>query len=521
MNMNITLERIAAATISGFIALVMFFVLATHAFALGVTSHGAATPGGAAGGYTGGTGNWGSGGGGSGGGGNGGGGSGGGGGGNGGGGPSSSPPRACTLTLERPVVQKGINTIRLSWAPTPAGAVTLSRKNTRITVPQRSASFDDTFVARTGTYQYTLAYTGTIDRISRVSGTNFTAFLRENFGMLPAYADHGGPGSDSGDANTGRADGTHRGDGGARDSFSGKSNGPDHQSGSPSSSFSCTATLRVVDALTDCNDGIDGNDLEDSLVDSQDPGCRDPNSTTEDNPPANLTSGVSYTGSLVAQAILQVRGTIQNVTTISATTLSNRLIGWRKIGEAACSSGHSSSCFVHNGTAYRSLYSGTGTYAANDLWFRNTSFIPRTAGTYEICTLADTVNSLFESNEADNTACLMLTIAASNVAYPAPVMSEGAREDSPPAITGPLSITAVPNIVRRGVSSTLSWDTGGRIWCTITGSNTHVIDLVGASSIGSMQTPPIDGKTVYTIACTDDDERDKATIDILPQFQET
>ena len=127
-----------------------------------------------------------------------------------------------------------------------------------------------------------------------------------------------------------------------------------------------------------------------------------------------------------------------------------------------------------------------------------------------MCSFADSKQQIVESSETDNYDCKLVFVTDDPLA---PIPG--------PAITGPTSLTALPALVRKGGWSTLSWNTGGRVGCTLTGTNADVIDISNATA-GSMIVGPLLNETNYTLACTDPGyvESSEATIKILPRIKE-
>jgi len=486
--------------------------------------------------------------------GSGGGGGGGGGGGNGEGGGNPPPqPAACVITLSAPVVASGAPSMNLSWTPRPNGKVTLSRalsgnRGTAITVPNHdnAKTFSDNIsTLPKGTYTYTLSYSA---QAGSVRGTSTSALEEEivpvaipekpvsSFGEMlrqfafgfttPVYADHVS-GGESGDSNSGRADGSHSGGGGFGGSAGGGSGGGGSSTGG-GTSYSCTATFKVVDTLTQCNDGLDNNDTEDTLIDQSDPGCHtdgnpgnpktyDPTDTSELNPPTDMVPFVTTVTLSKGKKPVKVTAAAQNTSAYYAQ--SNSLVyGWRDTsGSRAPSCGRrGKNCFTENGHKFLRL--NTFTRAYNSMQTRTDdprSFRPPVAGRYEVCAIADFNNTVYEgvAGEANNHTCRIITV-------------DDDTTTTTSTIDGPLTITASPSVMRRGQTSTVEWDTGGREMCSIVNSTAEPVDFLDSDGEPRLsdeeETPPLNTQTTYTITCTDPgfEATETATIRLIPEFKE-
>lgn len=295
--------------------------------------------------------------------------------------------------------------------------------------------------------------------------------------------------------------------------------------------YACTATLTVVDAITECNDRKDNGDSEDALLDQQDPGCHtdgnptninsyDSKDTTEANSPPNLKGELTITHATPTTIPRNDRFTLNARAVNQSATYapSNRLsIGYRRTSDTATTCSSFSNifrrCFVLNGRAYTVAgYTGNATYLENQS--RTLSRVLRLdrTGTYEFCAFADSERVVSESSETDNGNCTLADIVTTTV-LSAP----------PPPVFTPLNFEVTPSIIRSGQTSMLAWDTGGRTACTITGSNGHTIDLSDSSqAVGSEATPAIVAQSTYKMTCTDPGAlgEETATIRIIPSYQE-
>ncbi len=392
-----------------------------------------------------------------------------------GGGNTNTPPPpqpiACSIRLDRSVVEVGTSTIRLSWSPTPAGSVQLvrtgdgSRRGTTLRPSNGATSFTDTLATtRVGTVMYSLTFSRSIS------------------------------------TTTGRTLGAPAG-------------------------YACSVPLRVVTRITECNDGVDNADSEDGLIDQQDPGCHtdgdprntgsyDQNDGTEANPPADMKPSITAVEGTTARRPVAVTASALNDSGTYAG--SNSLVyGWRDTSSAAAAPNcgrRGSLCFVEDGKTFLRLATYTRTYAANQ---RRTDavqyFRPSVRGQYEVCAIADFDNEIAEgaAGEANNSTCR--TIQVVETATPPAATS---------TITGPVTLDTAPSRVRAGNPSSLSWNTGGRIECVLTGTNGESIAIT--TTTGTSPTRAITGATTYTLACTDPgyEDSDTAIVNILPNIQE-
>jgi hypothetical protein len=135
-------------------------------------------------------------------------------------------------------------------------------------------------------------------------------------------------------------------------------------------------------------------------------------------------------------------------------------------------------------------------------------FTPTQGGRYEICAFADNKDEVNEgtSGELNNETCRVFSVTDVPVDLP--------------TITGPVSLTADPTVVRRGNTSALTWNTGGRLTCVISGTNGQQIPVTTVT--GVVPTAAINSQTVYTLRCSDEgyEGSDDAAIRILPTIQE-
>lgn len=449
---------------------------------------------------------------------------------------------ACTLSFDKPVIQAGTPSLRVSWLPV-VGTGSLKRAATVLSpITAGMAYFDDTSIGALppGTYSFTAAYS---------AGLSY---------------------------------------------------------------YNCSQTLTVVSTLTECNDGIDNNDTEDALIDAADPACHTDGDSSnavsyngllpsETNAPANLVASVKNTGLLVTGSRIYIHGSIKNTASINTANVSDRIIVWRKIGTTCAAVSGAQPCISYIGNTYIRIYSGAGLYAPRYGWSTDTSFIPGTSGSYEVCILSDTQNVVFESNESDNVSCMsfavtdpsinaplsvgvslrtqypqgpwintllvsprqkinlawqpsanavscvsltpalfMLPATRSNIAgtvagIVAPTsgsqvytvectdaVGDKARGSATAtvrgAVTGPLTLTMQPTRVRKGTPAKIVWNTGGRAVCAISGSDNESITVPSVS--GSKATAAITAPTVFTISCLDDGSEVSATVNLIPSYQE-
>ena len=444
---------------------------------------------------------------------------------------------ACTLSFNKTVIQAGSPALTVSWSPA-GGVGTLARAGASIAaIAAGQASFVDTSIASLapGTYTYTVS----------------------------------------------------------------------HQTGVVH--YDCSKVLTVVSMLTECNDQVDNSDTEDALIDSADPGCHtdgDSSNTSsysgtipsETNTPANLVASIQKSGLMAPGSRMYVHGVVKNDSPVNTGNLSDRIIAWRKVG-AACAV----NCVVHNGALYEKIYSGAGFYAPRWTWTTDTSFVPATAGSYEVCMLSDTQNTVFESSESDNAACISFAVTAPVVTAPLSV-DVSLRTQNPagpwlhalsilpkqkinlqwqpsagavscvslaptlftiPAatskvggtvlavteptsgsqtytvectdasgnkatgsavatirgtITGPMTLSAQPTRVRKGSSTKVVWNTGGRTSCSIKGTNNE--SIAASALLGSQTTSAITAPTTFTLSCLDDGSEVSAVVNLLPTYQE-
>ena len=517
--------------------------------------------------------------------------------------PSPPPPSVCTITADKVVIGLGTTTIHLSWTPTPSSNVSLQRQavgmkiaqnaipnaaqqatvllaggggsvttqpatlqtvgKVLITPPSTAASFDDTVNVTT---QATGGGVNTV--ISRKDdathqqaniilaggggttvnpGQVITPPVEKDGGTITynlSYVVSGG-GAQTAQASGSALAGTVILAGG------GGSVTP------PPVTVTCSVKVKVVAKLTECDDGIDNADPEDTLIDQQDPGCHtdgnpanplsyDPNITSENNAPVDLIAHISAPKTSNEQKPLSVTSSEENISSIFATT--NTLeTGWRNtasVGTPSC--GPSGSlCFTANGHSYIRMSSFAQAYLPHLLLTDAPhTFTPQSAGTYEVCAVADYYNVIQEgvAGEANNIACQTVQVVPNP-----PQCSDGIDNDGDKLIdaqdpgchqgddiTQPYlpnknsevqvltaaSFTANPTRVKKGGSATLTWNTGNRTQCTITGTNGQSIDLSGAPSATSRPTTPITVETTYTMSCADDNTTLKTAVKLLPQYQE-
>jgi hypothetical protein len=277
--------------------------------------------------------------------------------------------------------------------------------------------------------------------------------------------------------------------------------------------------IPVVDTLTECNDGIDNSDNEDVLIDRLDPGCHTdgnptnpstytPTDTSESNPLPDLVASLMVNATSTLANRVNITPTVINQSATYA-SLNNYIYGWRNLDTTAeapnCT--NASHCFTHNGNAYRRIGSNnyTFTYTAGQSRSITGSFDPTLPGRYQVCIIADRQASVTESSEVNNVMCKTARVYDVST--------------SVPSFSAP-SFTVTPSRVRKGNTATLTWNTGGRVECMITGTNKESINLMGTSSASTRSTPPITAETTYTLSCEDDDTSLSDTVKLLPQLQE-
>lgn len=356
--------------------------------------------------------------------------------------------------------------------------------------------------------------------------------------------------------------------------------------------YSCVAPLVIIPSTApECSDGIDNKDLEDTLADTDDPGCHtdgdpdnevtyDPDDDDERDTKPNLVAHITDVPStLVAGKVATIGAAIDNVSGIPVVKLSDRDVTFKRVGDSKT----------------MTLWHGRGTYRANGTWEQDVRFRLPEAGKYKMCVVADAHNVIAELNESDNSDCAEVTVTESpgdgdeyvdvdlfirkqgdtawgsgvtisageqvelrmvpNNADSCSVTSGGFsfvkqsnqtqtittvteptsgtktysvrctkggkdKTDSVSAtITGEggggdMSFTADPDRVRKGDTSHLTWELGGRTGCTVSGNG----ESFAVSSDGERDTAPINWEVTYTLACSDDSLR--ATIKVIPSFQE-
>lgn len=286
-----------------------------------------------------------------------------------------------------------------------------------------------------------------------------------------------------------------------------------HRTVTDSVTYTCSTDLRVVTAITECNDQVDNSDTEDVLSDAQDPGCHTDGDSTnassyddtlsESNAPANLVASVKRTGSLISGMRVYINGSIKNDAPINVGTLSDRIIGWRKIGTACVRIGRANRnetpCVSLNGTQYYSIYNGAGVYAPNQRWSADTSFVPTTSGSYEVCVLADTQNSVVESNEGDNISCTTFTVADPTTATPLSVdVSVRTQQPQGPWVRA-LSVLA-------GQQINLQWEPSpSAVSCVSLSPSLFSLPGANTNSRGTVTNvvEPTAGAQAYTVECAD------------------
>jgi hypothetical protein len=213
-------------------------------------------------------------------------------------------------------------------------------------------------------------------------------------------------------------------------------------------------------------------------------------------PRSNLSASINATGG----TSLSGTARIQNSTANPIAGMSERRIEYR----------------LQGAQSFRRLYRGLGTYAANQTWTR--PFSQRvSAGTYEVCVVADRTNAVDETNETDNRSCTTVVVTAAPAGGNTGGSTNGNGGTTVPPSYGVVDISSTAGAVRRGNSPTIVWELGGRTACTVTGSNgdTFTVPLDGSRVMS-----PITSETIYTLVCAEDGATDSVAIRILPQLQE-
>ena len=468
-------------------------------------------------------------------------------------------PSLCALIPDKFVVAVGTPTIALSWTPTPlADVLRLTRTGSdgaavplSVQSPSATSFVDTTTALQPGNYIYNLSYTArkalavastdtTIasqateqQTASLIGGTNQLALGGSSNGPVTPGGAVGGyiGGKGNGGFGGGGGNGRHYNSAGAILLAGGGGPAPapaPAPAPPPQVTYRCSTTVRVVRAITECNDGIDNADTEDTLVDEQDPGCHtdgnpanilsyESTRTSETNTPADLIAHMQAPMYATAQSPLTVITSGENISPTYAST-NDLVYGWRDTSVAPSCTGWGSlfgnRCFTNNGQTYMKVNTFSSAYSARQLLGAGaTPFLLPSQGTYEVCAVADYTNVIAEgsSGESNNSACQTVRV------LPAPAVITGGPTGG---ITGPLTLIVSPTRVRRGNSTTLAWDTGGRTKCTITGTNGQTINLIGAASAASDTTRPITAETTYTLSCADDASSIQSKVKLIAQYKE-
>jgi hypothetical protein len=85
-----------------------------------------------------------------------------------------------------------------------------------------------------------------------------------------------------------------------------------------------------------------------------------------------------------------------------------------------------------------------------------------------------------------------------------------------------LSLRAVPSLLRRGLTTKLSWSATHVTSCSVSGSNGDTWQGI-VSPVGGAVSSPITNQVVYTLSCTASDGQtyiQKATVNVIPGWQE-
>ena len=240
-------------------------------------------------------------------------------------------------------------------------------------------------------------------------------------------------------------------------------------------------------------------------------------STTETNIPPNLAARLTATstgGLQVVNKLILVNGAVQNISRIYAVT-NKSVLGWRNVSTTTkgCGpGGNGSVCFTNAGHTYKTLSTVNDAYTAGQVRALKSSFNVSVAGTYEVCVVADLGDSLTESSESDNKACSMVTVTSTGVVTVLTPLT-------------PLTITATPALIRKGQTSTIAWNSGGRTQCALTSTTGQTEPFVqgGVPRLtGSYVTTPLQTPANVTITCTDPGGAATAAaqVKLLPDIKE-
>ncbi len=366
--------------------------------------------------------------------------------------------------------------------------------------------------------------------------------------------------------------------------------------------YTCSTPITVTsEDLTECNDGIDNDDLEDELVDTNDPGCHtdgdpknpetyDPTDDDEENGPPNLVAGIQVLKTPLAPGSAgQFRLTWSNTEPIAVRTPTARIVTWKQKGSAA----DPDIWYFAQGTYGPAIITPT---QQNYVRTSVKSFaVPSTPGLYEACFIVDAGNQITESNETDNIACTdvevkddatasvsldirkktsgnnapwrqsvtirddeeaelrlipdnMQSCTATNFNFaPGKASYEPQRIDLGLKPVGaytfevecddtqgdtytdtatlivnnlsPLTLEADPPLVRRGETTDLVYDLGGRTSCTLSGGGMSSTPVTGTGE-QHKDSPAILGETTFTLTCTDDGASATAKVRVLPAIDE-
>ena len=470
--------------------------------------------------------------------------------------PPPPPPPACAITLDKQVIPFGATSVTLSWQPIPTTNVSLKRQKSVAAVALRysqHAQQATILLAGGGGSPAPVpppppppppVPVGTVLIAPPSSAQSFTDRLNEtqegvityilsysSLGTPLALTTGGGQSIDnrSHGANGRQLSGTIILAGG------GGGTPPPPPPPPPPITYQCSIMVKVVRTITECNDGIDNADTEDTLLDQQDPGCHtdgnptnvstyDPARTSETNTPADLIAHMQAPMYATAQSPLTFIVSGENISPTYAST-NDLVYGWRDTSVAPSCTGWGSlfgnRCFTNNGQTYMKVNTFSSAYSARQLLDAGaTTFLLPSQGTYEVCAVADYTNVIAEgsSGESNNSACQTVRVLPA----PAVITSGPAGSITGPTggITGPLTLIVSPTRVRRGTSTTLAWNTGGRTKCTITGTNGQTINLIGAASAASDTTRPITAETTYTLSCADDASSIQSKVKLIAQYKE-
>jgi hypothetical protein len=314
---------------------------------------------------------------------------------------------------------------------------------------------------------------------------------------------------------------------------------------------------------------------------TNDPTLYRPNDDNETNPlpdlkptlntlPATVTTGTSIRSS----------GEVRNMSTLMWAPTNTSQLYARIVGQS-CSTNLSSwlgsrPCVrLPNGSTYHIVGTVRGDFDPSQSRSLQSVSIPVSrTGLYEVCLRSDIDGEVAESDEA-NTACVRFqgVDADTPPPTPSPACSDTIDNDdddlvdsndpgchvdndptkpyvptdndeyNPPSVVTPpgggtpgggvpgvtapptdntLSFSVLPRSVRKGNTSTITWNVGDRQECVITGTNGHSFAALGESTTHTEVTPSIESMTRYTLLCTDDGRQvnETQTINVIARYEE-